>query len=177
VAFADNVEQALVVLDQEIRRVLDWLEHDRPKYWKAQVHQAHEEEAQARSALHRCLMFPINNERPSCHEERAALKRAQARVAYCEEKSERLKYWIREVRRELFEYEGRISRLSRIVEVEVPQATGLLSKLLDRLEDYRAARTAAAVSAYSDVRLAADLFGQPSDARQPIEGGEVEEQN
>jgi hypothetical protein len=83
-------------------------------------------------------MYPVADERPSCHEERAALKKAQARLAYCEDKSERLTHWIREVRHEMFEYEGRIGQLHEIVEFDVPQAVGILAKLLIRLEEYKA---------------------------------------
>ena len=158
VMFGERVENALTLLGQEMRKMLDWLEHDRPKYWKAQIHRATDEVAEARAGLHRCLMFPIADERPSCHEERAALRRAQARLAYCEEKAEKLKHWIREVRRELLEYEGRISRLSRMVELDVPKSIGLLSKLINRLEDYQAVRAAAASGSYNDVDLAAELF-------------------
>jgi hypothetical protein len=100
----------------------------------------------ARAALHRCLMYPIADERPSCREERAALKKAQARLAYCEEKSERLTHWIREVRHEMFEYKGRIGQLSEIVEFDVPAAIGLLTKLLTRLEEYQAIRQHGAAS-------------------------------
>ena len=74
---------------------------------------AHDQVHEAQQALHRCLMFPIANERPSCYEERAALKKAQARLAYCEEKVERVRHWQRTVQHELFEYEGRISQLVR----------------------------------------------------------------
>jgi hypothetical protein len=94
----------------------------------------------ARAALTRCLMYPINDERPSCYEERAELKKAEAERVYCEEKAERLRHWTREVRHELFEYEGRISQLVELVESEVPAAIGVLSKLLGRVEDYQLTR-------------------------------------
>jgi len=123
-----------------MRRVLDWLEHDRPRFWRMQVRVAMDEVTAARAALHRCLMYPVGDERPSCHEERAALKKAQARLAYCEDKSERLTHWIREVRHEMFEYEGRIGQLTEIVEFDVPQAVGILAKLLARLQEYQAVR-------------------------------------
>ena len=91
---------------------------------------AHDQVHEAQQALHRCLMFPIADERPSCYEERAALKKAQARLAYCEEKEERVRHWQRTVQHELFEYEGRISQLVRTVEVDVPQAMGVLHKIV-----------------------------------------------
>lgn len=140
VSFGDQVDQALAMIDIEMRRVLDWLEHDRPRFWRNQVRMAMDGVTEARAALHRCLMYPVADERPSCTEERAALKKALAHLAYCEDKSERLTHWIREVRHELLEYKGRIGQLSEIVEFDVPQAVGILAKLLARLEEYQAIR-------------------------------------
>ena len=85
---------------------------------------------EAQQALQRCLMFPIANERPSCYEERAELKKAQARLAYCEQKTERVRHWQQTMRHELFEYEGRISQLVKLVEIEVPQSIGVLNKIM-----------------------------------------------
>jgi hypothetical protein len=138
--FKDQIEQSLATNDIEMRRVLDWLEHDRPRYWKTRVRTAHDEVTAARAALARCLMYPINDERPSCYEERAAVKKAEAQRVYCEEKVERLRHWIREVQHELFEYEGRISQVVELVEVDVPVAIGVLNKLMTRLEEYQAMR-------------------------------------
>jgi len=160
VAFRDEVEQALAMIDIEMRRVIDWLEHDRPTYWRKQVHVAHDAVTEARASLHRCLMYPINDERPSCYEERAELKKAEARLAYCNEKSERLRHWIREIRHESFEYEGRISQLKEIAEIDVPEATAVLARLLVRLHEYQAIRPQAdglAASAASE-SLAAELM-------------------
>ncbi len=138
VSFGDQLEQALSTLDIEMRRVLDWLEHDRPRFWRKQVREAIDGVTEARAALHRCLMYPVGDERPSCREEKATLKRAQARLAYCEDKAERLQHWIREIRHEMFEYEGRIGQLKEMVECDVPQAIGILAKLLTRLQEYKA---------------------------------------
>ncbi len=139
-SFRDEVEQALAMTDIEMRHVLDWLEHDRPRFWRTQLRIANDAVTEARAALHRCLMYPINDERPSCYEERAELKKAEAQLAYCDEKSERLRHWIREVRHEMFEYEGRISQLKDLVEIDTPQAMAILDRLVDRLLEYQSIR-------------------------------------
>jgi hypothetical protein len=142
--FRDQIEQSLAMIDIEMRRVLDWLEHDRPRHWRSQVRIARDGVTTARANLHRCLMYPIADERPSCREERAALKQAEAKLAYCEEKAERLKHWIREVRHEMFEYDGRISQLTELVEYDVPKAVAILNQLMLRLEEYQSVRPASA---------------------------------
>ena len=141
-SFAEQVGDALTELSAEMRRMQEWLEHDRPRFWKTQIRRAGDMEHEAKQALHRCLMFPVANERPSCTEERTALKKAQARLAYCQEKEDRVRHWQQTMRHELFEYEGRMSQLVRLVEVEVPQAIGVLNKILRNLEEYHAVRAA-----------------------------------
>lgn len=135
--FAHQVDDGLAEIGAESRRMLDWLEHDRPRFWKSAVREAWDGVEQAKANLHRCLMYPIGDERPSCAEEREELKKAQARLAYCEEKVERLKQWCREVRHELFEYEGRVTQLKSAAEIDVTQAIAVLNKLLDRIAEYQ----------------------------------------
>jgi hypothetical protein len=158
--FVEQVSDALTELSAEMRRMQEWLEHDRPRYWKSQIRRAADIAHEAQQALHRCLMFPIANERPSCTEERTALKQAQARLAYCQEKEDRVRRWQQTMRHELFEYEGRMSQLVRLVEVEVPQAIGVLNKILRNLEEYHAVRARDPRAAYDDVAMAKAIFGE-----------------
>src|SRR5438874_7128520 len=101
-SFVEQVSDALTELSAEMRRMQDWLEHDRPRYWKTQMRQGIDLVHEAQQALHRCLMFPIANERPSCTEERTALKKARARLAYCEKKEDQVRYWQKTIRHEMF---------------------------------------------------------------------------
>jgi exonuclease VII large subunit len=135
-SFAHQVDEGLTEIAAESRRLLDWLEHDRPRYWKNQLRVAWDMVEQAKKDLNRCLMYPVADERPSCTEQRAALKKAQAHFAYCEQKADRLKNWCREVRHELFEYEGRISQLKTCGEIDVPKAMAALGRLMARIDEY-----------------------------------------
>jgi hypothetical protein len=175
-SFVDQVREALTELDAEMRRVKEWLAHDRPRHWRTQVRMASDGVHEARQALHRCLMFPIGNERPACAEERAALKKAQARQAYCEEKMERLRHWQRSVEHELFEYEGRISRLMRVVELDAPQAMGVLAKIVGHLEEYHSLRASKPPTEYNELALVQELW--PADtAPLPTAEGEADSTN
>src|SRR5687768_10610782 len=157
-SFIGQVSDALTELETEMRRVMQWLEHDRPRYWKTQVRLSTDRAHEAQQALHRCLMFPIGDERPSCYEERAALKAAQARLAYCEQKAERVRHWQRTLEHELFEYQGRISQLLRVVEVDAPQAIGILHKILRQLGEYQSLRAGNPRAPYNDLAVAHDLW-------------------
>ncbi len=149
--FVAQVADALTELEAEMRRTKEWLEHDRPRYWRNQVRIATDQAHDAQQALHRCLMFPIADERPSCYEERQALKAARARLVYCQEKVDRVRHWQRSIQHELFEYSGRISQLVRLVEVEAPQAIGVLHRIVRHLEDYRAVRSVDPRTAYDQI--------------------------
>ena len=172
-SFAEQVADALTELGAEMRRVKDWLEHDRPRHWKTQVRVATDHVHEAQQALHRCLMFPIANERPSCYEERAALQKAKAHLAYCQEKEQRVRHWQQSVQHELFEYEGRISQLVRLVEIDVPQAIGVLHKIVRHLEDYQAVRAAQPTKAYHDLALAEELWAVDEASPAPTDSATV----
>lgn len=158
ISFIEYVGEALMELSAEMRRAQEWLEHDRPAHWKNQVRLGMDQVHDAQQALHRCLMFPVANERPSCSEERAALKKAQARLEYCQRKCERVRHWQQTLRHEMFEYEGRISQLVKLVEIEVPQSIGVLNRILRKLEEYNAVRTADPKSSYDDVSMAREIW-------------------
>lgn len=158
-SFVQQVGDALTGLQAEMRRVQDWLEHDRPRHWKTQIRLAADGVNDAQAALQRCLMFPKTlSDRPSCYEERQALKAAQARLAYCHAKAERVRHWMRALQHEVFEYEGRISQLVRLVELDAPQAIGTLDRILRHLEEYHAARAAEPRQAYNDLALVEEIW-------------------
>lgn len=161
-SFSEQVSDALTELSAEMRRMQEWLEHDRPRHWKMQVRKAMDAAHEAQQALHRCLMFPIANERPSCTEERAALKKAKARLEYCQEKEDRLRHWQQTLRHEMFEYDGRISQLVRLVEIDVPKSIAVLNKILRNLEEYHAIRARDPQAAYSDVAMAKAIWDESS---------------
>lgn len=136
--FGRKASDGMDELAGEVRRVLDWVEHDRPGYWKTRVSKAHDAVTEAKNNLHRCLMYPMGDEQPSCAEERAALRKAEAHLAYCREKQERVFGWSRTLRHELHEYEGRIGKLRAVVELESPRVVALLDRTLEALEKYAA---------------------------------------
>ena len=181
-AFIQQVGDALTELSAEMRRMQEWLEHDRPRHWKMQVRRAVDGAHEAQQALHRCIMFPIANERPSCTEERAALKRARARLAYCEEKEDKVRKWQQTMRHEMFEYEGRISQLVRLVEIDVPQAIGVLNKILRNLEEYHAVKARDPRAAYDDMAMARAIWdeddeGEETEQTDPGEAASAADEN
>jgi exonuclease VII large subunit len=138
--FEQAVQTSLEGLESQVRRASDWIEHDRPGHWRRELHRAEDAVHQAKLDLERCLMFPVADERPSCREERAALRQAQERVTYCRAKIEVVRQWKRKLHHELFEYHGRVGQLKQILELDLPKARGSLEMVLRRLEEYRLER-------------------------------------
>lgn len=136
IVFNRHAGTGLEEVEAEVRRTLDWVEHDRPQYWKARVHKAHDLVNEAKNALHRCLMYPINDEQPSCTEERAALKRAEAHLEYCRAKQESLGEWSRVLRHEMHEYKGRTAKFRQVLDADAPAAIAALQRALVALEKY-----------------------------------------
>jgi hypothetical protein len=169
--FMAQVTDALTELDAEMRRMKEWLEHDRPRHWRNQVRIATDRAHEAQQALHRCLMFPVADERPSCYEERQALKAAQARLAYCQQKEERIRHWQRTVQHELFEYEGRVSQLKRVIEADTPQAISVLHKIIRHIEDYQSVRSGDPRAAYEAV--AREIWPEEQPAAEEADAAEA----
>lgn len=51
--FGDSGRNALIAVDLEIRRMLDWLEKDQVGYWKGEIRRREEKLNEAKTALHR----------------------------------------------------------------------------------------------------------------------------
>lgn len=134
--FGHRANDGLTELEGEIRRMIEWIEHDRPGYWKERVRRAYDAVTEAKNALHRALMYPINDEQPACSEERAALKKAEAALVYARDKQERVKRWAQTMRHELHEYQGRTAHLKQYIEIDVPGGAARLSRTLAVLEEY-----------------------------------------
>jgi len=139
--YEQRVQSALETLASELQRATEWLQYDRPSFWKQQTKLAEETVHQAKLDLERCLVFPIAGEKPACREEKGVLKKAQQRVDYCREKSERVRHWNRHMQHEMFEYEGRLGQLRRILETELPAARAKLQQIVRRLDAYQVEQT------------------------------------
>jgi hypothetical protein len=134
--FQDEGRSALEVLQIEIQRVLQWIEHDRPAYWTVQMRRAFDLVAQTRTALRTCEMRSVGGRRPSCIEEKQAFAAAKRRLQHCQEQIPRVKQWSVKLHQERDEFRGRMSGLSRVLEQQIPQMAALLDRISTTLEDY-----------------------------------------
>jgi hypothetical protein len=143
--FEERVSAALDSLDVDLRRAGDWVEHDRPVYWRNQLREAEQQLHDAKMELERCLLMTVvEGQRPACREQKAAVAQSKVRLEYCREKADRVKKWQRDYRHESMEFHGRVGQLRRLAEQDVPSARILLGKLLARIDEYQIEKAPAA---------------------------------
>jgi len=135
--FGMRAQSALDLLEGELQRAGDWIDHEQPAYWKTQRRKAEEQVNLAKLDLERCLMFPaVAGERPACREERDVLHLAKRRREYCTEKAEVARRWKLTLNHELYEYQGRVGQLREQLTTGVPHALAQLKIILTRLANY-----------------------------------------
>ena len=135
--FCEETRAALVDVDLELRRSLEWLLEEQPAYWRNEVRKANDAVVQAKVELHRARMKTLpGGGTPSCMEERKAVDRAERQLRYSEEKVEIVREWGRVQQLEVNEYAGRASQLTGALDVTVPRATRFLDQSIGHLESY-----------------------------------------
>ena len=93
VKFAAEVESALMAMELEARRPVEWIEGDRARYWPQQIRKASNRVSEARLALDRCQVRISSEDEKSCYDERKALEKAKRRLQLAEEKTQAVRQW------------------------------------------------------------------------------------
>jgi chaperonin cofactor prefoldin len=146
-SFAVSARQAVVDLDLEVKRALDWVTRDRPAFWSNEVRKAHEAVARAKDDLANSRTYKrIGDFVPACLEEKKTLEIAKRRLEYVEKKLDTCKHWSMVVRRAVDEFQGPIQQLMGMLDGDIPQAMAVLDRMSMALEQYAATPTPAAVS-------------------------------
>src|SRR6266478_4642434 len=97
--FAAQIEAALVALELEGRRPVEWVE-DRSRYWPQQARLASDVVAEAKQALERCQIRVASEDVKYCYDERKALEKAKRRLQLCEEKVQAVRRWRPQMQKE-----------------------------------------------------------------------------
>jgi hypothetical protein len=136
VRFVDSAEAALVALELEARRPLEWIEDDRARYWPQQARRAADAVNEARIALERREARISGDEVRYCHDERKALEKAKRRLHLCEEKIAATRRWRVEMQKEVEELQVQIARLRHYLETDLVKALAVLEQMAGALEKY-----------------------------------------
>jgi len=137
--FCEEVRSALVDVDLEVRRSLEWVLEQQPAFWRHEARKATDAITNTKMELSRARMRTLpGGGTPSCIEERKAVDRAERRLRHVEEKMEAVRGWGRNEQQEVNEYTGRATQLSALLDSEIPRALSFLDHAVANLESYLA---------------------------------------
>ncbi|MEN6494545.1 MAG: hypothetical protein ABFD16_09670 [Thermoguttaceae bacterium] len=134
--FGEEAANALADLDLELKRALDWLQHDRKDYWDAEVRRNYDRVAEARNNLQRRMICRPTDDRPAATEEKKALELAKRRLDVSQQKVQAVRHWSMAVQHELQEYVGAINLFTTWLQGDLPKALASLKRMSLALEAY-----------------------------------------
>ena len=136
VGFVDAASDALLLVDMEVRRFVEWIRHEQPRILHQQHLNSMEEVAQAKNALNRKRLGKVDDREPDVTEERDALRRAQRKQEYIEERIKNVKKWGQIIDQVVDDYNGEARQLSNLVEGNPPASVGFLDRAIEQLHAY-----------------------------------------
>jgi hypothetical protein len=136
VRFAADVEAALITLELEARRPVEWIEDDRSRYWPQQIRKASEMVSEAKLALERCEIRISGEDSKYCYDERKALEKAKRRLQLAEEKTQAVRRWRMQMHKESEEFQTQIARLKQYLENDLARAVAALDRITTALDRY-----------------------------------------
>ena len=135
--FQNDASNALDDVRQQVRRAVEWIQHEQRDYWAREVRRNSEQVAEAKVNLQRCLTFRrIGDYQPACREEKKALEKAKRRLHVAEQKVKAVRHWSRAVERAVYQYKSGASQLARWLEVDLSRAVAALQRMGRALEAY-----------------------------------------
>lgn len=135
--FIEKARTSLGEADADLQRTLMWLETEQRTHWQHQIHKRTEIVSRAKDAVRAKKMFRnVDNTRPSAIEEEKALAIAQRSLEEAHHKAAAVKKYSQKLQKEMLVYRGQVQRLASSLQVELPQAAGMLEQLIESVESY-----------------------------------------
>ncbi len=166
--FAVMVRQALIDLEMESQRALDWISQDRATHWKTEARRSSDLLARAKDELVNARTFKrVDNYVPSCIEEKKQVDLAKRRLEHSEQKMEAVRRWSMAAPRAVDEFRGPVQQLMSMLDGDIPRAMAVLQRMSAALELYAAVEAPTAIPWE-------ELTGEKSMA-QPVQENEADE--
>ena len=137
VHFQEEARHCLTQLEMELRKVIGWIERERPGFWKREIELCRRRQSEARVMLHKCQMRRVGDFRPTCFEERKYVQRCKDELEFAQRQIEVIKRWSIVANQEAEEYFGRSVQLVQAIERDLPRLMALLRHAIDRLDEYK----------------------------------------
>jgi hypothetical protein len=135
--FRSESAAAIDDLSSDIRRVVEWIHHDRKEYWAHEQRRSWEAVTQARLQLQqaRTSRRMVGHE-PACVDEERALARAKHRLETAEEKVRAVQHWTHAIDRAVDEFQQSRTRFVTWLDTDMVKAVAALNRLSEALDDY-----------------------------------------
>jgi hypothetical protein len=133
--FADQAKDALGVIDHEIRRSFSFLD-EKAREWHAAERHAEDQVIQAKIELNQRRNQRIGDRKPDTVFQEKALRKAQDRLEYVQEKLAATKRWQRDLPHDLMDYEGPARQLQNALDGDFPRMVAYLDMKIAALEAY-----------------------------------------
>ena len=117
-------------------RILMWVQGPQTEYWRRQKRKREQIVATAKSDLQRAMIAKPDADPRSFADQQRAIKRATDAIEEADRKTRAVKYWTRELERQLTLLRGGISPLANAAELDLPRASRWLKELTAHLEGY-----------------------------------------
>lgn len=136
VQFREEAKLCATQLEMELRKVIGWLERDRPGFWKRESENWDRRHAEARVMLHQCRMRRVGDFRPTCFEEQKRVEHCKQQLEFSRSQTQVVKHWTIAAHQEADEYYGRSVQLIQTLERDLPRLIALLNRAIENLETY-----------------------------------------
>jgi hypothetical protein len=134
--YADDALTTLSSVDMEIRRVVQWLQYDRPVFWQEQIKRRREEVAAARAEVFRRKLAKTADYTPAYSEQKELLRRAEERLRDAEMRAGLVKKWASALPLAVLEYHASSRRITDLARSDLPRAVAKLTRMVEALEAY-----------------------------------------
>ncbi|MBN1394581.1 MAG: hypothetical protein JW959_06130 [Pirellulales bacterium] len=124
-------------LEIELRRITEWIHHDRKQYWAKQRERAYENLSQARLQLQQARMSRrLGDQEPACIDEKRAVAKAKRRLEIAQQKIDEVRRWTVKIDRALDEFQRSRTQFASWLEGDLQRAVAALNKMSESLVSY-----------------------------------------
>lgn len=132
----EEISRTLSGCSSQSAHVLNWVKGPQLDYWKGQKRKRQQNVLTAKSDLQRAMISQPDADPRSFTDQHRAIKRSMKAIEQADEKLSAIKYWSRELERQLVLFRGGIAPLANAAEVDLPRAGRWLKELVEHLEGY-----------------------------------------
>ena len=134
--FAEEALAALGGVDMEVRRTVQWVQHDRRDYWLGQIKRRREQVAMAQAEVFRRKLAKTDDHNPAMSEQKEMLRKAEAGLREAEHRAGLVKKWEPALQQAALEYRAATRRISNLASGDIPRAILVMSRIVEALEAY-----------------------------------------